>query len=73
MNLGDVCTCRKRVLIDAEAIRIGEVRAIVAKKLKDALLTGSSRDWLSSLQWSIGYKGAAMTEGCRVALDKKWR
>lgn len=73
MDLCDVCPCRKWILIDSEANGVGKVRAIVAKELEDALSNGSSRNRLSSLQRGVWNKGAAMTEGCRVALSKEWR
>ena len=40
MDLSDVSTRRKRVLIDAKAVRIGKVRAKVAKELEDILSIG---------------------------------
>lgn len=73
MDLCDVCPYRKWILIDSEANGVGKIRAVVAKELEDALSNGSSRNRLSSLQRGVWNKGAAMTEGCWVALSKEWR
>lgn len=40
MDLSDICTCRKWILIDAKADRVGKVGAISSKELEDALSIG---------------------------------
>lgn len=73
MDLSDVCTCWKWILIDAEADGVGKVRAEGAKELPDALSIGSSCDRLSRFQRRVWNERPAWTEGGRVTLSKEWR
>jgi hypothetical protein len=71
LDHGDVASGRKRVLVHAESIWIGEVGAQLTKELENALVVDIPSDGHRSLQWCIGHKRLG-TKWRWVALRQEW-